>query len=133
MGMHVRNIDCTRDNGTMKTEKMHIVERARKFSGEALTNLHQFISVEDLHESYEALNKHSSAGIDGETWISYGEQREARFPELLSEFKTGVYKVPPIRRVYIPKRKEEKRPLGIPKLLSYYMSSQFVLGMFLYM
>lgn len=116
MGMHIGNIDCTRDNGTMKTEKMHIAERARKLKGEALTNLHQFITIDDLHESYERLNKYSSAGIDGETWITYGQRREARLPELLREFKTGVYKVPPIRRVYIPKGKDEKRPLGIPTI-----------------
>ena len=90
--MHIGNIDCTRDNGTMKTEKMHVAERVRKFRGEALTN---------LHESYEELNKYSSAGIDGKDWFTYGMDRIKRFPKLLSEFKAGVYKVPPIRRVYI--------------------------------
>lgn len=116
MGMHVGNIDCTRDNVTMSTEKMHIAERARKFKGEALTNLHQFITVDDLHESYEEINKNSSAGIDGEDWFTYGVGRVARFPNLLSEFKTGVYKVPPIRRVYIPKGRDDMRPLGIPTI-----------------
>jgi RNA-directed DNA polymerase len=114
--MHIGNIDCTRDNSTMTTGKMHIAERARKFKGEALTNLHQFITIDDLHESYERLNKYSSAGIDGATWNTYGQQMELRFPELLCEFKAGVYKVPPIRRVYIPKGKDEKRPLGIPTI-----------------
>jgi len=99
--MHIGNIDCTRDNGTMKTEKMHVAERARKFRGEALTNLHQFITLDNLHENYEELNKYSSAGIDGKDWFTYGMDRIKRFPKLLSEFKAGVYKVPPIRRVYI--------------------------------
>jgi hypothetical protein len=105
--MHIGNIDCTRDNGTMKTGKMHIAERARRFSGEALTNLHQFITVDDLHESYEELNKYNSAGIDGEDWFTYGLDRIGRFPKLLGELKTGEFRVPPIRRVYIPKRRAE--------------------------
>jgi RNA-directed DNA polymerase len=114
--MHIGNIDCTRDNGTMKTEKMHIAERARKFTGEALTNLHQFITLDDLHKSYKELNKYSSAGTDGKDWFAYGMDRANRFPKLLSEFKAGVYKVPPIRRVYIPKGKDNLRPLGIPTI-----------------
>ena len=98
----------------MSTKELQIAERARKFKGEALTNLQQFIDEEMLVECYNSLNKKSSKGVDGETWHDY--EYEKRIPKLLSEFKSGRYKAPPIRRVYIPKDKDGKRPLGIPTI-----------------
>jgi len=51
--------------------------------------------------------------------------------QLTQSILDGSYRPNPVRRVEIPKE-NGKRNLGIPKLLSYYMSSQFVLGMILY-
>ena len=53
--------------------------------------------------------------------------------ELTGQVRSGKYLPKPILGVEIPKGNGKMRLLGIPKLLSYYMSSQFVLGMFLYM
>ncbi len=91
-------------------------ERARKHKYEALTNLHQFIDIRMLEDSFQNLNKRSSSGVDGEVWSSYKEEAENRIPELHAEFKSGKYKAPAIRRVYIPKGKTGKRPLGIPTI-----------------
>jgi retron-type reverse transcriptase len=49
---------------------------------------------------------------------------------LWNRLASGSYFPPPVKEVLIPKGKVKKRMLGVPKLLSYYMSSQFVLGMF---
>jgi RNA-directed DNA polymerase len=100
----------------MSTKEQQIAERARKFKDEALTNLQQYIDVELLEESYQKLNKKSSPGVDGETWQSYGESAQERIPELLSLFKSGKYRAPPVRRVHVPKGKDGKRPIGIPTL-----------------
>jgi len=100
----------------MLTKELQIAERARKYSSEALTNLHQFIDIGQLEESYQNLNKKSSPGVDKETWYDYGERSKYRLPELLKEFKSGQYKAPAIRRVHIPKGVNSKRPLGIPTL-----------------
>jgi group II intron reverse transcriptase/maturase len=100
----------------MSTRELQIVERARKFKHEALTNLNQYIDLELLAESFGSLNKKSSAGVDGEVWLSYKQKSASRLPELLSEFKSGRYKAPAIRRVLIPKGKNGKRPLGIPTI-----------------
>jgi retron-type reverse transcriptase len=115
----------------MSTVELQIAERARKHKGEALHSLYPFIDATMLQESYEKLNKRSAKGVDGKTWQQYGLEFPERRDRLLEEFRTGRYKAPAIRRVYIPKDKHSRRPLGIPKLLSYYMSSQFVLGMLL--
>lgn len=100
----------------MLTNELQIASRAKQFKGEALTNLHQYIDVSLLCHSFRQLNRHSSAGVDGQSWHSYGEVAPQRLPGLLSAFKSGKYQAPPIRRVYIRKGKTGKRPLGLPTL-----------------
>jgi group II intron reverse transcriptase/maturase len=97
----------------MSTVELQIAERARKFKGEALHNLHHFIDAQMMQESYEKLNKKSAVGIDGKTWQQYGLEFPERCESLLEEFKSGRYRAPAIRRVYIPKDKHGQRPLGI--------------------
>lgn len=100
----------------MSTVELQITERARKFKEEPLTNLSQFITHDMLFKEFRKLNKYSAAGTDGQDWFDYALEAEQRLPELLSDYKSGCYKAPPIRRVYIPKGKTDKRPLGIPTI-----------------
>jgi hypothetical protein len=96
------------------TVEMQIAERARKYPDEALTNLHEFIDVPLLHGCFDSLNKRGASGVDAETWKDYNEQRGERIPQLLAAFKSGKYRAPNIRRVYIPKGDGKLRPLGLP-------------------
>lgn len=100
----------------MSTEELQIAERARKHKQMALTNISQFIDEQMLRHSYRSLNKNSSPGVDGKYWHNNSLESEFRIPEQLTEFKSGKYKAPPIRREYIQKGKKEKRPLGIPTI-----------------
>jgi len=100
----------------VSTKELQIAERARKYKQEALTNLQQSIDTELLEDSYRNLNKQSIPGTDGKTWHEYAVTASTRLPELLTEFKSGKYKAPPIRRVHIPKGKTGTRPIGIPTL-----------------
>jgi len=97
----------------MSTVELQIAERARKYKGEALHNLHHFIDAQFLQESYGKLNKKSAKGIDGKTWLDYGNEFPERRESLLGEFKSGRYKAPALRRVYIPKDKHSQRPIDI--------------------
>ena len=97
----------------MSTVELQIAERAKKYKGEALHNLHHYVDEALLQESYEKLNKKSAAGVDGKTWQQYGLEFPERRESLLGEFKSGRYRAPAIRRVYIPKDKHSQRPLGL--------------------
>jgi RNA-directed DNA polymerase len=96
------------------TVEMQIAARARKFPGEALTNLHEFIDVGLLNACFDSLNKKGASGVDAEKWIDYNQQRNERIPHLLSAFRSGTYRAPNIRRVFIPKGDGKLRPLGLP-------------------
>jgi group II intron reverse transcriptase/maturase len=100
----------------MSTVELQIAERAREFRGEALHNLHHFIDLPLLEDSYKRLNKQSAKGVDGLTWQDYGEGLNERLENLLKGFKSGRYRAPSIRRAYIPKDKHSQRPLGIPTI-----------------
>ena len=67
----------------MSTVELQIAERARKYKGEALHNLHHYIDGALLQESYKQLNKNSAAGIDGKTWQQYGLEFPGRRESLL--------------------------------------------------
>ncbi len=97
----------------LSTVELQIADRARTFKGEALHNLHHFIDAQWLQESYEKLNKKSAKGIDGKTWQQYGLEFPERRDSLLDEFKSGRYRAPALRRVYIPKDKHSQRPIDI--------------------
>jgi len=98
----------------MSTVDVRIAERAKKFRDEPLTNLHSFIDEGLLLESFKSLNKKGATGVDRQSWADYNEVKEERLPKLLSQFKSGSYRAPLIRRTYIPKGKGKRRPLGLP-------------------
>jgi len=100
----------------VSTVELQIAERAKKYKGEALHNLHHYIDVPMLQEVYGNLNKRSASGVDEVTWEDYGENLTKRLTSLEEEFKSGTYRAPAVRRVYIQKDKHSQRPLGIPTI-----------------
>ena len=81
----------------------------------ALTTLAHHIDVEFLREAYRRTRKNGAAGIDGQTAKEYAEDLENNLESLLNRFKSGTYRAPAVRRVYIPKGDgKSQRPLGIP-------------------
>ncbi len=74
---------------------------------------HHVYDVERLHEAYLSLKRKSAAGVDGETWETYGEGLEMKIHELSARLKRGAYRARPVRRVYIPKSDGRQRPIGV--------------------
>jgi len=99
---------------TMSTVELQIAERARDYPDEPLTNLHGFIDSGLLNDCFESLNKKGAGGVDGESWQGFNEHRGERIAALLRGFKSGSYRAPHIRRMYIPKGDGKSRPLGLP-------------------
>ena len=92
-------------------------QAARRKTGERLTALwHHVYDVDRLRESYFALWRKASPGVDGVTWSAYGEDLEAKLQDLSGRLQRGAYRARPVRRITIPKPDGRKRLIGIPAL-----------------
>jgi len=91
--------------------------------------LEQILSPSNLNRAYKRVRSNKgSGGVDKMEVESLKDYLVNNKEKLIQSILDGKYRPNPVRRVEIPKEKG-KRNLGIPKLLSYYMFSQFILGM----
>jgi len=81
-----------------------------------MVSLNQYLDMDWMREAYRLTRKSGALGVDGVTAVKYERNLEAKLADLLERAKSGRYQAPPVRRVYIPKGKNGKRPLGIPTL-----------------
>jgi len=80
-----------------------------------LTNLSHHIDVEWLKEAHRLTRKDGAVGVDGQAAADYAAALEGNLASLLDRAKSGTYRAPPVRRVYIPKADGlATRPIGIP-------------------
>lgn len=106
--------------GTQKPESVltkdrRIAQLARDFPERSFVSLAHHIDVEWLHEAFRRTRKDGARGIDEETAAEYAQALEANLESLLNAAKSGRYRAPPVKRVYIPKGDGKgKRPIGIP-------------------
>ena len=94
-----------------KLERIAMLARTKR---EPLTTLAHHIDLEWLREAYRRTRKDGATGVDGQNAEKYAIKLEDNLRSLLERAKSGAYRAPPVRRVYIPKDKGEMRPLGIP-------------------
>jgi group II intron reverse transcriptase/maturase len=74
------------------------------------------LSVALLRDSFYALRRQASPGVDGVTWQEYETGLEDRIVDLHRRIHRGAYRAQPSRRVYIPKADGQQRPLGVAAL-----------------
>jgi RNA-directed DNA polymerase len=89
---------------------------AKERKQERFSALLHHLSVELLRDSFFALQRKASPGIDGVTWAEYETGLEDRLVDLHSRVHRGAYRAKPSRRVFIPKADGRRRPLGIAAL-----------------
>lgn len=107
----------TSSSQTVSTKLERIAELARKAPTMVLTTLMHHVDLEWLREAYRRTRKDGATGVDGQTAEQYEQDLEGNLRRLLERVKSGTYRAPPVRRVYIPKGEgSEKRPIGIPTL-----------------
>ena len=98
-------------------QKLFLISgHARREPDFQFTSLAHLLNVEYLRDCYESLNRNRAVGIDNVSWEEYGRELDENLELLVSRLKRKKYKPIPARRVYIPKSKTEKRPLGISAL-----------------
>jgi len=86
--------------------------RDAKFTG----LLHHIYAVERLEQAYFAVKRDAAAGVDGQTWESYGQDLQGNLLDLSDRLARGGYQPQPVKRVYIAKADGSQRPLGVPTL-----------------
>lgn len=101
---------------SVSTRLQRIAQLAKEDRGRAFLSLAHHIDVDFLREAYRRTRKDGAPGVDGQTAADYEENLEENLRDLLDCFKSGRYKAPPVRRVYIPKGSDpsKKRPIGVP-------------------
>jgi hypothetical protein len=104
----------SRESASRALERVRQV--AAKDRDARFTALLHHVDVERLRGAYRALCPRAAAGVDGETWESYGQDLEARLQDLHARVQRGAYRAKPSRRAYIPKTDGRLRPLGIAAL-----------------
>jgi retron-type reverse transcriptase len=102
---------------TISTKQLELAQRAARYPHEALSTLAHFIDLDWLREAYRRTRKDGAPGVDGQVAAEYEADLEANLSSLLDRFKSGRYRAPPVKRVYIPKGDGKRlRPIGIPTL-----------------
>jgi RNA-directed DNA polymerase len=94
--------------------KQQLIASLAKVEKRALTTLAHHIDIEWLKEAVQLTRKDGAPGIDGVTAQQYERQLEENLRSLLNRAKSGEYRAPAVRRVFIPKGDGSKRPIGIP-------------------
>src|SRR5881227_577557 len=104
-------------SGQRVSQGLHGVRQAaRKRKQERFTALLHHLNVGLLRDSFYALKRQASPGIDGMRWQEYEPGLEDRLTDLHSRVHRGAYRAQPSRRVYIPKADGRQRPLGVAAL-----------------
>jgi len=75
----------------------------------------EILTKNNLVKAYnQVVSNKGSAGIDGVTVDGLREYLNLNWTKIKEDIITKKYKPAPVKRVYIPKGKDSKRPLGIP-------------------
>ena len=93
-----------------------VYEAAKRNKQARFTALLHHVDVVALERAFRRLKRSASAGVDGETVVTYEQNLQANLRRLCEQVHTGRYKPLPVRRVYIPKLDGGQRPLGVPAL-----------------
>jgi group II intron reverse transcriptase/maturase len=105
------------ESGDVSTKQRRIAELARIHPDVSFTSLAYYIDLGWLFEAYDRTRKDGAVGVDKQTAGEYALELVENLKSLLEYAKSGSYKAPPVRRVYIQKwssKKKEKRPIGVP-------------------
>jgi RNA-directed DNA polymerase len=100
----------------VSSELGRVREVARRDKDARFTALLHHVSLGRLRWAYWAIRPQAAPGVDGVTWVAYGQDLEANLRVLHERVQQGRYRASPSRRAWIPKADGRQRPLGIATL-----------------
>ncbi len=103
----------TQRSQIISTKLRQIAEQAKCYPDRVFTSLCHYMDVAFLEEAYWRLKRDSAPGLSGITFKDYGKQLDENLQALHARLKTGHYEASPIKRVWIDKDKQKKRPIGL--------------------
>jgi len=110
------NTPETSNSEEVSTRQQRIAELASQKLTSGITSLNHHIDLVWMMEAWRKTRKDGAVGVDGQTAKEYEQDLEKNLQELINRAKSGSYRAPPVKRVYIPKGKDQVRPIGIPTL-----------------
>src|SRR5215831_885739 len=91
-------------SGTRMPQGLNGVRQAASVrKQERFTALLHHVTLNLLRDSFYALKRQASPGVDGVTWQEYETGLDGRLSDLHNRVHRGAYRAQPSRRVYIPK------------------------------
>src|SRR6202044_2853271 len=106
-----------KQRGNRMSQGLDCVRKAaRERKQERFTFLLHHVTTSLLRDSFYALKRQASPGVDGVRWQEYESGLEDRLVDLHSRVHRGTFRAQSSRRVYIPKADGRQRPLGIAAL-----------------
>ncbi len=97
----------------ISTTLRQIAEQAKGYPDRVFTSLCHYMDVDFLEEAYWRLNRNSAPGLSGITFKDYGKQLNDNLQTLHRRLTTGQYKASAIKRIWLEKDRDRKRPIGL--------------------
>ena len=101
---------------TVLTTLDRIAEQAVQNPNMQFTTLAHLIDEEFLRDAFGQIKKKAAAGVDGVTAEEYAKDLDTNITDLYERMRSGRYKAPPVKRVWLEKEDGKQRPIGIPAL-----------------
>ena len=99
----------------VSTILQQIAKQAVEYPEMVFTTLIHHIDVDFLKEAYWRTSKTAAPGLDGLTAKDYAVNLDENLQALHDRMRSGQYRAPPVKRVWLDKDDGKKRPIGIPE------------------
>ncbi len=98
---------------TVSIKLQQIANQASRNPSMIFSTLAHHMDVDFLREAFYRTPKKKAPGVDKVTAKEYAKNLEPNLINLYNTMKSGKYKAPPVKRVWIEKEDKSKRPIGI--------------------
>ncbi|MFH1245379.1 MAG: group II intron reverse transcriptase/maturase [Candidatus Omnitrophota bacterium] len=98
----------------METKLSSLSRHAAEEPERRFENIMYQVNEGSLKANFYLLARKRAVGVDSVSWQGYEERLDDNIKNLLERMKRMGYRPQPAKRVYIPKGRNGKRPLGIP-------------------